>query len=170
MVLNCDSMGGPVVKAAEMALEMENVNHVLPYVSEEDEEEVKYAFEKAARVRELNENAAELADYWFFETVTRLHLKAKNEPFNGIKPLKTNLSPIMRKAKMAMEEEDLTDIVEYLSASIENEIRKRFMEVLNNKDYDLNEVDDAREYVNSVIEFVYYVDHIQNSILLDNKK
>ena len=77
MVLNCDSMSGPIVKAAEMALEMENVNHVLPYVAEEDEDEVKSAFEKASFVRELNEDAAELADFWFFETVVRLHLKTK---------------------------------------------------------------------------------------------
>ncbi len=164
MVSNCDSMGGPVVKAAEMALEMENVNHILPYVNEEDENEIKSAFEKVSFVRELNEDAAELADYWFFETVVRLHLKGKNEPFHGIKPSKGDLSPIMRKAKIAMDEEDLTDLFEFLSAKLENEMRKRFMEVLNSKDYDFNEVDEAREYINSVIEFVSYVDDINRFI------
>lgn len=158
-------MSGPIVKAAEMALEMENVNHVLPYVAEEDEDEVKSAFEKASFVRELNEDAAELADFWFFETVVRLHLKTKNKPFTGIKSSYNDLSSLMRKTKIAMDDEDLTYLFEYLSASLENEIRKRFMEVLNNKDYDLNEVDDAREYVNSVIEFVSYVDYIQKAIL-----
>lgn len=161
MVSNCDSMGGPVVKAAEMALEMENVNHILPYVNEDDENEIKSAFEKASFVRELNADAADLADYWFFETVVRLHLKGKNEPFHGLKSSKDDMSPIMRKAKMAMDEEDLTDLFEFLSAKLETEMRKRFMEVLNSKDCDFNEVDEAREYVNSVIEFVSYVDDVQ---------
>lgn len=158
-------MSGPIVKAAEIALEMENVNHVLPYVDEDDENEIKDAFEKASFVRELNEDAAELADFWFFETVVRLHLKSKNKPFTGIKSSYNDLSSLMHKAKVAMDDEDLTDLVESLSASLENEVRKRFMEVLNNKDYDLNEVDEAREYVNSVIDFVSYVNYIQKAIL-----
>lgn len=32
MSIYCDTMDGPIVKAAELALEMENVNYVLPFV------------------------------------------------------------------------------------------------------------------------------------------
>ncbi|MDP1552468.1 MAG: DUF6448 family protein [Methanobacteriaceae archaeon] len=164
MVFKCDSMDGPVVKAAEVALEMENVNYVLAYVSEDDEKELKEAFEKSVFLRELNEDAAEIADYWFFETVVRLHLKSRGEHFQGIKSSK-NLDSITRRIKQAMDEENLNDLFEYLSASLENELRKRFMEVLNNKDHNLNDVDDAREYIKSVIDFVEYTVFIQKSII-----
>jgi hypothetical protein len=35
MAPHCDTMDGPVVTAAELALEMENVNYVIPYVEKE---------------------------------------------------------------------------------------------------------------------------------------
>ena len=62
-----DSMDGPLVKAAENALDMENIKYILPYVSLKDENELKDAFEKTLSVRELSGVAAELADYWFLK-------------------------------------------------------------------------------------------------------
>lgn len=70
---HCDTMDGPVVKAAKMALEAGNVNLILPWVPKKAEAELKKAFQKALRVRKQDKDAAELADYWFFETAVRLH-------------------------------------------------------------------------------------------------
>lgn len=80
-----DTMDGPVVTAAELALEMENVNYVLPYVKEDLEEELKDAFDKTVIVRELSGEAAEVADYWFFETAVRLHMNGSGKSYTGIK-------------------------------------------------------------------------------------
>ena len=46
MAPHCDTMDGPVVTAAELALEMENINYVIPYVKKEYEGELKDAFDK----------------------------------------------------------------------------------------------------------------------------
>ena len=85
MVPYIDSMDGPVVKAAETALDMENIKYILPYVSSEDEDELKDAFEKTLLVRELSGDAAELADYWFFETAVRLNRKEEEKSYTGLK-------------------------------------------------------------------------------------
>jgi hypothetical protein len=66
MTLHCDAMDGLVVKAAEEALEMENIYYVLPFIREKYGDELKDAFERTIVVRELSGDAAELADYWFF--------------------------------------------------------------------------------------------------------
>ena len=42
----CDTMDGPVVTAAELALEMENINYVIPYVKKEYERELRDAFDR----------------------------------------------------------------------------------------------------------------------------
>src|SRR6187402_881198 len=70
---HCDGMDGPVVKAAQKALDDGNVNLVLIWVQKNDEAEIKNAFEKALAVRKLNNEAKELADLYFFETLVRIH-------------------------------------------------------------------------------------------------
>jgi hypothetical protein len=157
-------MDGPVVNAAEMALEMENVNYVLPYIKKEDETELKYAFEKALSVRELSEDAAELADYYFFETSVRLHRKGEGKPYEGIKPAGLSWGPVIKRAETAIEEEDFTDFLEFMQATLEDELRERFDDLIEKKDYELNDVESAREYVESMLEFVLYSNYVYKFI------
>lgn len=158
-------MDGPVVSAAEMALEMENVNYILPYVKKEDEKELKYSFEKALSIRELSENAAELADYYFFETSVRLHLKGEGKSYNGIKPSGLKLGSVVRMAEKTMKEENLTDFLEFMQATLEDELRERFDDVVEKKDYELNDVESAREYIESKREFVLYSNRVYKFII-----
>lgn len=58
---HCDTMDGPVVKAAQKALETANVNLVLIWVQKKDETEIKKAFQMTLAVRKLNPQAKELA-------------------------------------------------------------------------------------------------------------
>ena len=51
MPLHCDSVDGPVVKAARLALETKNANRVLPYVPQEGEAEVIRAFDRVLPLR-----------------------------------------------------------------------------------------------------------------------
>jgi len=158
-------MDGPVVNAAEMALEMENVNYVLPYVKKEDENELKYAFEKALAVRELSEDASELADYYFFETSVRLHLKGEGKPYEGIKPAGLNWGPVIKRAEKAETDDNLTDFLEFMQATLETELRERFDDLMDKKNYELNDVESAREYVESMLEFVLYSHKTYNFII-----
>ncbi len=70
---HCDTLDGPVVEAARVALETGNIDAVLIWVQAEHEAEVRSAFSRSIEVRALGDTANQLADMYFFETVVRLH-------------------------------------------------------------------------------------------------
>ena len=156
MVSYVESMDGPVVKAAETALDMENINYILSFVGSEDAGELKDAFERTLSVRELSGEAAELADYWFFETVVRLHNKSEGKAYNGLKPAGMDWGPIIPKLDKAFETENIDEFLEFLLNFIREDIKSRFEDVIFKKDYDINDVEDARDYINSMLDFVDY--------------
>jgi len=167
MAPHCDTMDGPVVTAAEMALEMENVNYVLPYVPKEAEGELKYAFDKTLSVRELSEEAAEIADYWFFETAVRLHREGEGKSYTGLKPAGLDWGPIVPKAEKAMEKEDPSETIEFLLFAVEEEVQRRFRKAVFRKDYDINDVEAARDYIDAMLDFILYSHHLYKYIKKD---
>jgi hypothetical protein len=78
-------MDGPVVTAARQALEVENVNLILPYVPASGVSEVRAAFDKVLRARKVDPAAREVADLYFFETVVRIHRAGEGAPYMGLK-------------------------------------------------------------------------------------
>lgn len=157
MALHCDRMDGLVVKSAEEALEMENINYVLPFIKEKYGDELKDAFERTLVVRELSGDAAELADYWFFETAVRLHLKGRGISYSGLKPAHINGEPIIIMADQAVKSENLNDLMSFILSSIREDVEARYDDVLSKKDYDINDIDDARDYADAMLNFFSYL-------------
>jgi hypothetical protein len=164
MALYCDTMDGPVVTAAELALEMENINYVLPFVKKEYEAEMRDAFEKTVIVRELSGEAAEVADYWFFETSVRLHLLGEGKNYAGIKQSGLNWGPVVRRAQDAIETGDKTALEDFLLEIIQEAIENRFEAAISKKEYDVNDLEAARDYTNSMIEFVLFSHNLYKSV------
>ena len=81
---HCDSYQGPVVLAAQKALETANVKLVLVYVRPDDEAELTAAFNHAIQVRKLGGEAKKLADQFFFETTVRLHRQGEGAAYTGL--------------------------------------------------------------------------------------
>ena len=90
---HCDGLDGPVVQAARRALDTGNANHVLIWVKQAAESEIKQAFQQALAVRKLGPAAQELADRHFFETVVRIHRQGEGAAFTGLKPAGRDLGP-----------------------------------------------------------------------------
>ncbi len=157
MTLHCDRMDGLVVKSAEEALEMENINYVLPFIKEKYEDEMRDAFERTIQVRELSGDAAELADYWFFETSVRLHLKGRGIPYTGLKPSQISGEPVISMAEMAVKTENMNDLMNFILNSVKEDVWARFDDVIIKKDYDVNDLDDARDYADSLLNFYAYL-------------
>ncbi|MDD1764367.1 MAG: DUF6448 family protein [Methanobacteriaceae archaeon] len=155
-----ESMDGPVVNAAEMALDMENVNYILPYVPLEDEDELKEAFERTILVRELSADAAELADYWFFETAVRLHLSGRGKPYDGIKPAGYNRRPALTLAEEALYKENASDLIQFMVSFMKEDIQTRFEDTLSKKDYEIGDTESGRDYISSMQDFVRYLDKL----------
>jgi hypothetical protein len=164
MAPHCDTMDGPVVTAAELALEMENVNYVIPYVKKDFEAELRDAFDRTVVVRELSADAAEVADYWFFETAVRLHMLGEGKTYKGIKQSGLNWGPVIHKAEEAIETGDKIELEEFLMEFIAESFERRFVEAMSKKEYDLNDTEAARDYVNSMLEFELFSHKLYNYV------
>jgi len=161
---HCDTMDGPVVKAAKKALKTGNVNLILPWVPKKAEDELKNAFKKTLRARKLGRGAAGLADYWFFETAVRLHREGEGAPYTGLKPAGLDWGPVVPKADKAIEQGNPKEVIQLLTHAAEQELQKRFKHAMAKKKYDENDVDAAREYVQANLGFVLYSHHLYTNI------
>src|SRR5690349_12954266 len=125
MAPHCDSLDGPVVKAAKRALETHNVDFVLPYVAPEAEQEVKDEFDQVAAVRfKSGALAQQVADRYFYNTVVRLHRAAEGAPFTGLKPAGADTSPVVPLAEQAIEEGSPFELLDQLTDVLRSEVEK----------------------------------------------
>ena len=157
---HCDGLDGPVVKAAQEALETANINRVLIWVSKEAEEEIKNAFTKTLTVRKLNPQAKELADMYFFETLVRIHRAGEGEPYTGLKPAGRDLGPVIPAADEALEKGKLERLLKLLTQEVQTGIRHKFENVLAKKDYKADNLPAGREYVEAYVLFLEHVERI----------
>ena len=114
---HCDTMDGPVVKAAKQALEKNNVNLILPQAPEEAESEIKEAYKKTITARKSGNEAKDVADTWFFETVVRLHRAGEGAPYTGLKPAGLDEGPIVPRVEKAVETGDPSEVINFIKKS-----------------------------------------------------
>jgi len=161
---HCDTIDGPVVKAAQEALRTRNVNLILPYAPETAEPEIKKAFERTLAVSEQEKEARDLAEYWFFETVVRLHREGEGAPYTGLKPAGLDWGPVLPKVDKAIEKEDPKEVIEFLSHAVEEQIQDRFKRFVSTKNYDVNDVAAARAHVEAMLGLELYSHHLYEDI------
>jgi hypothetical protein len=153
-------MDGPVVTAAQKALDAGNVDLVLIWVQKADEAEIRQAFERTVAVRQLNPQAKELADLYFFETLVRVHRAGEGAPYTGLKPAGRDLGPAIPAADKALQTGSVEPLVKLVTGSVEHGIRKHFAAANGKKTYDKNDVAAGREYVQAYVPFLHYVERI----------
>lgn len=153
---HCDTLDGPVIKAIKTALEKENVNHILPWVPQKAEHEVKEAFKKTLKARKEGKEAMEVADYWLYETVVRLHREGEGAPYTGLKPAGLDWGPVVPRAEKAIEKGDPKEVIDFLKHTLQEELEERFQRIVAKKEFDVNDVVAAREYVQAELGFVLF--------------
>jgi hypothetical protein len=146
---HCDSMDGPVVKAARLALETRNVNLVLPYVPKEGEAEVIRAFDRVLPLRA--DGAREIADLYFFETVVRIHRAGEGAPYTGLKPAGLSEGPVIPIAERAIEAGSPDELVKALTDIVRTETLKRFRRMNELQKHADDGLVAAREYVEAML-------------------
>lgn len=157
---HCDGLDGPVIKDARKALETGNVNLVLIWVKKENQQEIIDAFNKTLSVRKLSPEAKEFADMYFFETLVRIHRAGEGAPYTGIKPAGRDLGPAIPMADNAIETGSPKELVKFLNDSIHNGLHPLYLEVMKKKNFDPNNVEAGREFVNAYVEYVHFVEKI----------
>jgi hypothetical protein len=161
---HCDSIDGPVVKAAEKALDTQNLDLVLVWVRPEDETEIRTAFNKTLTVRTLGQVAKDLADRFFYETLVRVHRAGEGEPYTGLKPAGRDLGPAIPAADKAIDMRSLQPVEKLLTTSLSEGLRAHLDKAVAKKDYRPGDVKAGREYVKAYVEFIHYVERLYEAI------
>jgi hypothetical protein len=160
---HCDGLDGPVVKAAQRALESGELNFVLIWVAQSDEAEIKSLFEKTLAVRQLNAQARELADMYFFETLVRIHRAGEGAPYTGLKPAGRDLGPAIPAADKALETRSLEELLSILTETITEGVTDRFKEVVAKDNFSSDDIEGGRRYVKAYVEFLDYVETLYDT-------
>jgi len=157
---HCDGLDGPVVKAAQKALETGDANPVLIWVQKKDEAEIKKAFQKTLAVRKLNPQAKELADMYFFESLVRIHRAGEGARYTGLQLAGRELGPAIPAADKALENGKVEPILKLLTEAMQTGVREQFKQVAAKRKFGKDDVSAGREYVKGYVEFVHYVERI----------
>ena len=150
---HCDSMDGPVVKAAIAALNAGDVDLVLPFVPTEGEAEVVRAFQQVLPLHRQSDSAQEIADLHFFETVVRIHRAGEGAPYTGLKPAGLDIGPVIPVAERAIENGSPDELLKLLTETVRTEVTSRLAHAMELKRHAAHErnVEAAREYVEAML-------------------
>ena len=157
---HCDALDGPVVRAAQQALDSGDAARVLIWVRAADEPEIRAAFADARAVRALGPQARALADRFFFETVVRVHRAGEGEPYTGLKPAGIDPRPSVRAADEAIATGSLAAVEELLTARLRAHLRAAFHAAAARRTFAPEDVPAGREYVAAYVAFIHSVERL----------
>jgi hypothetical protein len=155
---HCDTMDGPLIADARKALGQNNVNYVLKWVSAANESEIRVAFNLAMKVKELSFEAKELSEKYFFDTLVRIHRTGEGMPFTGVKPSGTHINEKVLAADKSIEIGNLSPLEDKISKEDMPELTKRFEKVMSLKNFDVNNVEAGREYIEAYVQFFRFAE------------
>ncbi len=160
---HCDTLDGPVVESARQAMATGDITPLLKWVSTNDEQLIRTAFQNTMEVRKLGGQAQELADMYFFETLVRIHRAGEGASYTGLKP-GTEVDPAIALADKALENGSVDKLVGVLTDATAKGIRERFRRALETKKHADKSVTAGREFVEAYVIFTHYVEELHTSV------
>jgi hypothetical protein len=161
---HCDSLDGPVVGAARDALTAGKVDLVLPFVPDAAEAEVRAMFARVLPVRGISQEAGDVADRLFFETVVRLHRAGEGAPYTGLKPAGLPHGPVLPLAERAVKTGSADAVTDFLTGLLQEELKQRLERVIALSAGKGRSLGDARRYVEAMLGFEVYSHHLLQAI------
>jgi hypothetical protein len=161
---HCDSLDGPVVQDAILALEKGDPAPVLKWVNAEHDGEIRDAFKKTMAVRRKGDDAKALADSYFFETLVRIHRAGEGEAFTGLKPA-SHVDPGIAAADKALQAGSAKELALHMSATVSEGIQKRFALALERKKHAVDSVSAGREFVEAYVDYIHFVESVNRLAL-----
>ncbi len=160
---HCDTLDGPVVAEARMALGKGDITPVLKWISAADEPAVRAAFTRSLAVRQQSPEAKELADHYFFETLVRIHRAGEGAPYTGLKP-GAAVDPAVALADQALATGSADKLAKALTGALDKGIRERFTKAADNQKHANDNVAAGRAFVESYVVFTHYVEGLHGQI------
>jgi len=161
-----DTIDGPVVIEAKAALKKGDVTPVLKWVKKTREDEIKAVFKKVLAARSKGPEAQEIADRYFFETLIRLHRAGEGAPFTRLKPA-GKIEPSVASADKTIEAGSVDDLSKKIGQAAEEAIRERFARLMEAKTHKDESIEAGREYVESYVIYVHFIEGFHNIITQD---
>ena len=158
---HCDTLNGPVVQAARVALKAGDVTPVLKWVPAAAEPEVRAAFARTIEVRKTGGAALDLADTWFFETVVRVHRAGEGEPYTGLKPAASD--PVLESADLALDTASPDALVKLVTGHVAEGLEARFKQALEASRHADHTVEAGRAYVAAYVGLLHYVEALHSA-------
>lgn len=157
---HCDTVDGPVVVDAKLALEKGDLTPVLKWVKKEDEAEIRTAFKQTLAVRSKGTEARELADRFFFETVVRVHRASEGAPYSGLKPAGMDFGPAIAGADKAVESGSAAEVEKLLVGAVHQGVSERFEHLKKAREHSSHSVEAGRVYTAAYADFIHYVERL----------
>ena len=167
LLAHCDTMDGPVVAAARLALEKGDVTPVLQWVRPADEKEIRELFGKTVTVRQKGADARELADRYFFETLVRVHRAGEGAPYTGLVPAGTPVEPVIALTDQALAAGDADRLANAMAGHVDEGIRRRFTRAAEARKRADESVAKGREFVAAYVELTHYVERLHRDATTD---
>lgn len=155
---HCDTMDGPAVKDAIRAMDTGNVNYVLKWVQPKYEAEVSRAFRMSMKVKDINADTKNLAEQYFFEILLRDHRAGEGVAFDGVKPHGWPVDERVKAADQSIALGNLEPLKGLVEPDKWPEMQKRFQKVMSLKDFDVNRVEEGREYIEAYVQFFKFAE------------
>lgn len=158
---HCDTLSGPVIADARIALDKGEITPVLKWIKPADEPEVRLLFRKTLAVRSQGGDAREIADRYFFETLVRLHRAGEGAGFTGLKdePLERPIAL----ADEALQSGTGDELSRELLAHVDRELHARFVAAVNARKHTGESVAAGREYVARYVELMHYIEALHQA-------
>ena len=155
---HCDTMEGPTVADGFKAMDTNNINYVLKWVQPKYEKEITEKFNLSMKVKDLSPNAKVLAEQYFFSELVRVHRAGENAPFDGLKPYGTPIDEKVKAADKSIEVGNLSPMEGLLEKEKMPELKERFERVMALKNFDVNNVEAGREYIEAYVMFFKFAE------------
>lgn len=164
---HCDSVDGPVITEAKVALAGGDVTPLLKWVPAADEEQIRTVFDKAVRVRKLGGDAEAFADHQLFATLVQVHRASEGAPFTGIKPA-GGIDPAVMAADAGLVKGNIDELVAKITAKFEKTVRERFDAAAKSRARSDASVREGREFVEDYVRYIHYVEGVHDAVTATN--
>lgn len=160
---HCDSYDGPTIKDATKALETNNVNLVLKWITPEQEKEIIPLFNKTYALKSSDKEVYAIVEKHFFETLVRLHRETEGAPYTGLKPSGTT-KPIIQLSDQAIESKNIDDLLVKLNNHIGKAIREKYLKVAALDKVKNDSPEKGREYVEAYVDYTHTIEAIHDIV------
>ncbi len=155
---HCDTMDGPTVVDGRKAMENNNINYALKWVQPGYEEEITKIFNQSMKIKDISPETKEVAEQYFFGNLVRIHRAGEGAPFTGLKPSGTPVDEKVLAADKSIEIGNLSPLENLIEKEKMPELTERFEKVMSLKNYDVNDVEAGREYIEAYVQFFKYAE------------